>query len=206
MAAFAFCFLSLSSHAQIFTAKAGFNLATTKEENNTGALSGESKMIPGFHLGMMAEFPLDKKFSIETGLMFNNRGVRYTNSAYDAKYATNLYYLDLPVTGKYSHKVGKYTKIFAAAGPYMALGLFTLQHSKFTANGVTEKDTDFVKWKNTSLKRFDAGATFGAGVEHKKMQYGVSYDLGLTNLADFTDYSSKNRVLRFSVGYRFSRK
>ena len=95
------------------------------------------------------------------------------------------------------------------AGPYMALGLLGFQSMKYKSNGNTEKEASNINWWDgyTLMKKFEVGATFGLGVERKSMQYSLSYDLGLTKLVDLESlFWSKNRVIRFSVGYRFGKK
>lgn len=206
-----FLFLAFHSNAQIFTAKAGFNLANVRAENYMDGVSNSSDMNPGFHLGMMVDFPINSRFSVGSGLMINNRGSkgRASDATSEAVFTSNQYYLDLPLTGKLNQPIGKATKAFAVAGPYMALGLLGLQTTKYTSNGSTEKETSNIHWwdGNTLMKKFEVGATFGLGVERKSMQYSFSYDLGLTKLVDLDGlFWSKNRVIRFSIGYRFGKK
>ena len=58
---------------------------------------------------------------------------------------------------------------------------------------------------NDDLKRLDMGLTFGGGVEINAIMLGISYDLGLANISSYQQdgATSKNKVLKFSVGYRF---
>ena len=66
-----------------------------------------------------------------------------------------------------------------------------------------------IKWGSDEdeddLKRLEMGATFGAGLEFGSFLIGANYDLGLSNISSYQDggATSKNRVIRFSVGYRF---
>ena len=72
----AYLFLAFRSNAQIFTAKAGFNLANVRGENYMDGVSNSSDMNPGFHLGMMVDFPINSRFSVGSGLMITNRGLK----------------------------------------------------------------------------------------------------------------------------------
>ena len=57
-------------------------------------------------------------------------------------------------------------------------------------------------------KAFDYGLTAGAGVEFKGVQLGVTYSFGLANISKVKqdDYSTKNRVLGISLGYKIGVK
>jgi hypothetical protein len=115
-------------------------------------------------------------------------------------------YLDIPVNLKVSQKMENDMRIFATAGPYLGIGLA----GKVKANAGGQTVDEKITWgsdEDSMYKRLEAGATFGAGVEINMIQLGISYDLGLSNTSAVTDdgYSSKNRILRFSVGYRFGK-
>jgi len=57
------------------------------------------------------------------------------------------------------------------------------------------------------IKPVDFGATFGAGVQYKRLSFEIGFNMGLANLA--ADQSSgenfKNKELKFSLGYHFGK-
>jgi hypothetical protein len=69
-----------------------------------------------------------------------------------------------------------------------------------------------IKWGSESqndLRRLDFGLTIGAGIQIKSLEIGISYDLGLSNMApDDYNYSTiiKSRVLAVSIGYLLNLK
>lgn len=173
--------------------------------------SNEYKMKPGFHLGGTVDVPFNEFFSFEPGLMFTTKGMKYDAEilGVDISAKANLYYLDIPLTFKAKHDLGGGTKIFGAFGPYVGIGLSGKVKATMTYQGQEETDEIDITWgsdeNEDDLKRFELGLTFGAGVEIKSILIGISYDLGLSNISAYQDFgsTSKNRVLRFSVGYRF---
>lgn len=200
------------SRAQTFTVKAGFSMADMKEKGD-GMLVPDYDMKPGFHAGVAADIPLNNFLSIEPALLYSNKGAKYKGdilgSDFDAK--VNLHYLDIPVNFKVFTQMDGGLRIYAAAGPYMGIGLAGKVKTKISEQGIEETENEKVKWgsgDDNMLRRLDFGTTFGAGVEVKQLQIGLSYDLGLANIAaSHEDNSSlKNRVLKLSVGWVFGEK
>ena len=169
-------------------------------------------MKPGFHVGLAAEFPINKFLSIEPALIYNSKGARLeeTISGINVSADLNLQYLDIPVNLKVHQQMEGGLKIFATAGPYLGIGLAEKPKQKRVdkvLREATNKKLAGEQVQKMITRDREFGATFGAGVEIKMVQVGISYDLGLSNIAANRDngYSVKNRVLKFSVGYRFGR-
>jgi len=204
-------------YAQIFRVKAGLNLSNMLYKDNDATLSDHFKMIPGFHIGATAEFPINKMFSFEPGLLLSTKGYKAEESetyqGVTSEYKANLtlYYIDIPLNAKATFDVGG-VKIYGAFGPYLGIGLSGKGKTETNYMGQTESDNHDVKWgsdaENDDLKRFDFGLTFGAGAEIKSFLFGISYGLGLVNISSYTDGGTKacNRVLGISVGYKFGGK
>ncbi len=193
--------------AQTFTAKAGLNLGNVKEKGG-GGINPDYNMNPGFHVGMAVEFPINTWLAVEPAVLFDQKGAKYNQSILgtDIDASIRLNYIDIPVNLKVSQKMENDMRIFATAGPYLGIGL----SGKIKGDVGGQKVDEKVIWGSSEddmYKRMEVGATFGAGVEFNMIQVGLSYDLGLSNVSAVTidDYSSKNRVLRFSVGYRFGK-
>ena len=203
-----FCY---QTNAQTFGIKGGLNLANMLEKDDDDTYSNDYSMNPGFHLGLTVDVPLNDFLSFEPGLLLTTKGMKYEDDimGFDVKAKANLYYLDVPLTLKASHDLGGGLKMFGAVGPYVGLGLSGKVKVTAEYQGEKETEEEDVEWGNDEdeddFKRLDMGLTFGAGVEINSILVGISYDLGLSNISAYQDdgTTSKNRVLKFSVGYRF---
>jgi len=201
----------LQSNAQTFGLKAGLNLSNMLEKDDDDTYSNDYKMNPGFHIGATVDVPINAFLSFEPGLLFTTKGMKYEDKimGVDVKAKANLYYLDIPLTLKASHDLGGGLKMTGAVGPYVGFGLSGKLKATAEYQGNEETEEVDVKWGNDEdeddLKRLDIGLTFGGGVEINSLTIGISYDLGLSNISAYQDYgtTNKNRVLKFSIGYRF---
>ena len=199
--------LSIKANAQTFGVKGGLNLSNMLEKDDDDTYSDDYKMNPGFHIAGTVDIPISTVLSFESGLLFTTKGFRIEEDSIKVK--TNLYYIDIPLTVKASLPLSEGLKIFGAVGPYVGIGLSGKVIATVEYQGDEETDEEAVKWgsdeDSDDLKRLDYGLTFGGGVEINALMLGISYDLGLANIATHQEdgYTTKNRVLKFSVGYRF---
>lgn len=205
--------LSFESYSQTIRIIGGFNLSNILIKDNEETYSKDFNMNPGFHIGGTVDFPLSSVLSINTGLFLDSKGFKLKEEEIDVviKEKLNLYYLDIPIVLKASNEFDNGMKIFGIAGPYIGIGLFGKVKSKYEFQGNKETSEDEIEWGNDpyedDFRRFDTGITFGSGIEVKSFLFGISFDLGLFNLVPGSDWNIqvKNRVLRFSVGYRFGK-
>lgn len=209
--------LASSSFAQTFGVKAGLNLSNMLMKDDEDTYSDDYKMLPGFHVGLTADFSINDMFSFEPGLLLSTKGFKAEESAsdmgvtYTVKMKYNLYYLDIPLNAKAKFDVGG-AKIYATFGPYIGVGLSGKSDMEYSYGGQTESEKTDIKWgtsaEDDDLKRPDFGIGFGAGAEFGAFMAGVSYQLGLANVSSYTDGGAtmKNKVLGISVGYRFGGK
>lgn len=211
------------SSAQNFGLQAGLNLSNVLMKDNEGTYSDEFKMNPGFHFGITMEVPFNEVVSFDAGLLLTTKGFRETYSEsdmygdYEYKMKANVFYLDVPLTAKFTHDAGG-VRIYGALGPYVGVALSGKMKWEDTFDGVTESGTENIPIGNNVefdpfgddepdlIKRFDFGLTFGAGIEINAFRIGVSYGLGLANISSYTDEGTaiKNRVLGISLGYTFT--
>ena len=210
--------LASESFAQTYGIKAGLNLSNLIMKAGGETWSDDFKMNPGFHVGPTAEFPISEVFSFETAFLLSTKGFRiseketFQDETFEYKTKCNLLYLDVPLNAKASFRVSEKASIYGVLGPYLGIGLTGKTKNENSYNGEKHKEEEDIKWgsdeENDFLKRLDYGLTFGAGVDFKSIQFGMSYGLGLANISTYTDddVKIKNRVLGISVGYRFSRK
>jgi len=204
-------FLYLQSNAQSVALKAGFNLSNMLEKDDEDTYSDDFEMLPGFHAGLSVDVPFNDALSFEPGIMFTTKGMKYSDTFMGASLEAKatLYYIDIPLTLKAAAEIADGVKLYGVAGPYLGLGISGKMKATAEYMGEEETEEEDIEWGSDEdeddLKRLEMGATFGAGLEFGSFLIGANYDLGLSNISSYQDggATSKNRVLRFSVGYRF---
>jgi hypothetical protein len=82
--------LTVNAQDLQFGVKAGFNLS-----NLSGDIE-DTESLPGFHAGIVADFKIGEKFSIQPELLYSLEGAKFSSGA-----EWRLYYLNLPVMAKY---------------------------------------------------------------------------------------------------------
>lgn len=212
-------FLCLPSFAQMevskpdrllpkFGVQAGLNIANFLEKDNDGISSDVYDPKIGFHAGIVVEIPFGKRFAIEPGIMISTKGFQYNTEYEDTTFYQeyNLYYLDIPVPVEVMLEIG-IVKVFAAAGPYLGIGIAGNVYDESKTGGIKfDENDDKISWgEEDGLKSLDYGLTLGFGAEIKGFQLRFAYDLGLANISNYTDNNFKrnNRVIRISLAYKF---
>ena len=207
------------AHAQIYGIRAGLNLSNVHLKYDNTVLSEDFKMNPGFLLGPTADFLLSDYLSIETGILLSTKGFKtsekesYQNETMEYKSKLNLLYIDIPVALKGRISLSDNIDLFVSAGPNIGFGVSGKSKSEFIYNGETETSEENVEWgtdpKKSMLKRPEFGLVMGIGIEYEAYQFGIFYNIGLTNIAATSADDAtklKNRVLNISANYRFVRK
>lgn len=198
--------MTTKSYAQIFGVKAGLNLSKMMIKGGNEIYSDNNGMKSGFHIGGTVEFPISEVFSLESGLQLSTKGFKSNGSILSVEYNEkwNLYYLDIPLTGKAFFDVTDDIKMFGIFGPYLGIGL----SGKTEVTVLSKTENRDVKWgsgEDKDFKRLDSGLIFGAGVEFNSIQVELAYNLGLANIVAYRTGNSeaKNRVLEISIAYKF---
>ncbi len=197
--------MCLSVNAQRITIKGGANLSTVNNNPDMEYFGG-AKIRPGFHIGVMSEFPFTDRFSFESGLLLSHRGFKVEGSesyeffgeefSYSLEMKYSAYYLNLPLTAKMRLPLNRKSDFYLQAGGYLGFGLFG--EGKYTMVMDGQKDTDNEKEDWGYNSRFDGGLTIGTGVEIERLLLGISYDLGLV---PFFDGEGTHSNLNISLGY-----
>lgn len=209
--------LAISSlFAQTLIPRAGitFSGSSYKPYSDFAEKSNQQVAI-GFTAGVGYDLFINDRFSLQPELNFIQKGFKREDIAYPDNYEYKLSseyklnYIEIPVLVKV--KFGGATKIYASAGPSVALGLggtykFT---SSFGGLPLDEDVTSKIKFADKPAdydgddiyvdNRIDAGVQVGAGaLLFGKVSVDIRYGYGLTDL--YKDSTSKNNVLQFSVG------
>lgn len=155
-------------------------------------LSDSISLKPGFNVGLTAEYPVSKQFSFETNLLFLTKGYIFSYKGVDNDGLklefmdeVSLYYIDMPINAKAIFELGK-PKIYCALGPYIGMGIVGKYNVEVTLMGETANDNKKIVWGTAEecyFKRLDYGLNASIGVELSSFQLGVSYSLGLANIA-----------------------
>lgn len=183
-----------------FNVKGGLNLS-----NFSGDIP-DTKMKPGFHIGVGADFEFAPNISILSGLFFSNKGAKIDGEIdlgdYDilaAEVTVNANYLQLPVHVAYKIDVMPGTKVVLHGGPYIAYGIGG--KTKAEIAGLSEKVDTFGS-DGLDLKPFDVGLGLGVGAEFGKILVDLGWDMGLSNISNNVgEIKTQNAYL--SLGYKF---
>ncbi|MDE7073858.1 MAG: PorT family protein [Odoribacter sp.] len=215
-----------------FGIRASVNLSSLKDKYDGKVDEGESKSdyetdfknLVGFKIGVIYDWGLSESFYIQPGLYFTTRGAKLEEKEaeedysykYEEKWKMN--YLQLPILASYRIALSDKVKWQFNAGPYFACGLGGKVKWESSESYDGESDTEKGDYKifgtageddeeeKGGLKRFDAGLSFGTGVSINKFYIGLSYDLGLSNIADkkqWEDSKLRNRNFSIGIGYNF---
>ena len=204
-----FAFAAICANAQEikYGVTAGVNINTLTTNAN--------KERTGFHAGLKTEIDFNKKLYVNAGLMLTSKpwgDLGITTPAWNKTDFWNAtpYYLEIPVHVGYKLPVAKNVKIFAEAGPYMAIGLFgsgkytEKQYDEGFKNLIESKTHDLEDpFKHNYQKRFDWGLGGNIGVElFNHYQLSVGYDWGLKEILG-KNTSMKNKTFMISASYLF---
>ncbi len=210
-------FVAAQSFAQInFGAKAGLNLAnmTSQDDENNYAEDAPYEMKTGFHVGITAAFSISENLAIEPGVLYSAKGFAeeysIANIKYNIKY--NINYLEVPINAVYTIDAGS-VKVLVFAGPYLGYAISAKVKSDkaiLGENGDQKEETISIGTdkEKDGVVPFDFGINFGAGAEISSISVSFQYGLGLANTSPHSEnsYSSKNKVIGISLGYKFGGK
>jgi hypothetical protein len=205
--------------------KAGINLANVSVNSN-GRVD-DANSLTSFQVGIVGDFDLaGDLITLQPGILFTGKGSKVQRgTAGQAGYFQQTFnprYIEVPVNLVFKAPLGNSSRLFAGAGPYLAVGVGGKSKTEGTravlGNYSIEQDirfsnddpTTFNQEEGTGLnvvKRFDYGFNGTAGLEGKSIVLGVNYGLGLAKLQSGTnnnqDNNNKHRVLSFTLGFKF---
>lgn len=190
--------LSLQAQAQTpdfkLGAKAGVNFANLSNAEFDGKTA--------FHVGVVGEFFINDKFSVQPEILYSRQGAKLKNNLYEFNESfeskITLDYIHIPIMAKYNLWEGLNVQF----GPQV--GFLTKAEEDFTNTlaGVTTTGVQDIK---NDANKVDFGLNFGLGYElGMGVFFDARYNLGLTNVNkknELFDYS--NRAIQLSVGYKF---
>lgn len=165
-----------------FGLKGGLNVATL----STSAYNSFDPRISA-NFGGLAHIHLSKEIAIQPELLFSGQGAKQTKEGKEFK--TNLNYLQIPVLLQYLIGTG----FRLETGPQFGALL--------SANRKVDNVTTNIK---DDYKKFDVAWVFGAGyLTPSGFGIDARYNLGLSNVYNFSERKINNRVFSIGVFYQF---
>lgn len=202
--------LAVSLNAQnyersIFGVRAGVNVSTMNIGIDASSLNLNIRpeSYVGFNAGMNYQQLLMKSAPLyfETGL-----GVSLSGFALD-EMDCSLWYLQVPVMLSYKFFDHDFA-FYPSAGLVYSFGV--AGSFNYKSGGTTTSESVFTG-DPQSFHRSDLGVRIGVNAEWKRIYLGVSYTIGVLNIAKETEASAEstvgtsagNRVLAVTLGYNF---
>lgn len=197
-----FALVSTVSFAQIsWSGKVGMNMS-----NFTG--DAETDMRVGFNLGVGMEYSFTDLWSLQTGLMFSQKGAKFdAGEGESVKY--NPLYLEIPVMAGARFAVTDNQSVLVKAGPYFGIGIAGKVKSEYSEEGesFSEKGDFFGDGEDQfGGKRFDCGLGIGVAYEINKFFVSLDGQFGFTPVVDYDMEgvsNPKNMNFSIGVGYKF---
>lgn len=162
----------------------------------------------GYNAGLSFGYNFNKKYGIQSGLLFNKAGQLYDDTfnpgaaacvnPYVVSRKVRLYYLQFPVYFKYKFDAGKHFRMYSLIGPIFAARVGATE--SVVINGVERTDLLSTDQK---FNRFDWGVSLGVGSEYfftsnLYLNFGLVTYFGVSDLNGPTikevEWFSKNDV------------
>ena len=154
--------------------KAGINISTITGDYN------DKKAKVGLVAGVEAEYGISEKFGLAAGLLYSMQGCGFKETSYKYK----LDYLNIPIVAQFYPVKGLALKAGVQPG-------FCLSAKAGSA-------------KITNKQSFDFSIPVGLSYEISKIVIDARYNFGVTKtFKDIQNWSPKNSVFHFTVGYKF---
>lgn len=186
---------AVNTNAQVkFGGKLALGLSSMSgKSDDESSLIDDKKPKLGFQLGGVVNYELFDGVSLEGGMLFALKGVSQKDKHGDdwVKTNTNLFYILIPLTGKYTYDFGK-LKVYGQFGPHFGIGLAGKYKYSSKIDGDRDSDSETVEWgtdeDDDNLRRLDIGLTLGLGVIlFENLQAGISIEPGLANISSYRD-------------------
>jgi len=148
---------------------------------------GTFDLSVGWHVGAVRD--VMKLADLETlGSIYLQPGVLFFTKT--SWFDTKTYWLEVPVLA--SWKINNYRFYI---GPYVNFGLL----GDFEDKVETAVNQVFGQQEPAKMNRFDAGISFGTGVELWKFWLGVSYNRGFIAISDY--YDDGSAAIKITLGF-----
>lgn len=157
-------------------------------------VSGDGAEDLGAMTGYNVSFEFNKAFATNfywgMGLLLGSKGYKYDEDGYELKLAANK--LEIPLNFGYKYPLTDKIKLDGHVGAYMNYDLFGTVSSGDEEIDLSDLD---------DYNRYGAGLQFGIGVWYNKLNFNITYQKGLVEMAEDSKMYENNWM--FSLGYAF---
>ncbi|MEM9673894.1 MAG: porin family protein [Bacteroidota bacterium] len=207
-----FCILAILVNATVFAQEVrfgpriGLGLASQRVER---IVEIDTKSRFSWQVGGEADIVINDMISARPALLLTSRGTRIQDNTFGIDYHVRFrpLYLHLPVPVIARMDIGG-MDVFGGLGPYFGLGLGgrIVTDGDVDAIGWDFEGNESIDWGNGNSDHFrslDAGLVFTTGIERNGVQFALTYDLGLANIAPNGDDDNiiRNRVFSLTTTY-----
>lgn len=185
-----------SAHAQEFHigARGGVNLATS--DFGSDIFNEDVGTLTAYHFGVLASVGISKFFSMQTEVLYSQKGFAEGSSGVSLK----VNYVEMPLL--------LVIKLPTRLSPHLYLGPVLALESGCKATTPNEGEVNCEDTEEGPRPRgADSGVMFGGGVTlplgFGSLLLDAFFNMGLTNLSEITDYvaSVKTRTTYLSAGF-----
>lgn len=205
-----FGIIAVSAQRSTFNIQGGLNVTNY-------SISEENSMKLGFRAGIGADVALTDFISVQPSLLVLTKGAKLGSKSYIGDVTINPMYLQLPVLIAFKFPISDNFKMFVNAGPYAAYGISgkaDIKLKAFSKEGISNSVDLFKEHEifndKSFLKKFDAGAMVGVGVEFSRIFFVLGAEVGITEVTDFAkfiqrddDDKIRNVGFHVSTGFKF---
>jgi hypothetical protein len=171
------------------------------------------QLKPVIDLGFGMNYRLSKNLSFQPEIHYSPRGFKSKYQGTDSTYTDNsleLHYLDICPNLNYvfGNRDSFKTQLCVWAGPYLGVGITGRNvYSGVRLSNRRIADSTFsntVRTFGNGLKRIDYGFNMGVGIQVEKFaQIGISYSVGLNNVADDRTFKYYNQSIGMFITVLF---
>ena len=186
-----------------FVIKGGVSSASLTTKDDYVKYSEVSDNRLGYTFGAGVEFPLNPLMSLETGLLYAQKGMKAESGGIKLEFSPT--YLELPLGIKFKPTLAN-VGLYGTVGTYLGYGIGGETKGTFAGSVVSITGSDDIAWgsgKNDDLKPFDFGFNLAAGVILGQLEAGVYSSGSLINISPVTKDGETMRNIVFGVMFGF---
>lgn len=181
--------------------RAGVNFS----KQNNGNDGADNDFRTSFQGGVAVDLNIIRSFSVNTGVLYIQKGYKTEYSDYRGTLKTNdnASYIEIPLLASYRIALSESSQFQFNLGPYFAYGIGGKQKVKSTFSGQNDYEIDSFD-KLDGMKHFDTGISIGAAATFSKMYVGVNYERSLRNVTNVPTEKFQNGTIAINLGYNFN--
>jgi outer membrane protein with beta-barrel domain len=193
--------------------------SASTEDNSLIIYTYTTSPLGSVQIGIVTDVQLASSWLLRSGVMINGKGTRFTKESVFSDSSSRFVevgYLEVPLTMVHQWKMSNDWRFVAGAGVYAARALRGVEKGEgVSLGGGLYGIYNFLKFRTTNpdntglptiINPFDYGFILTAGIEHRGIQFLLSYGHGLQQLFPTSlvcDDKFTTRVLSISAAYLF---